>query len=172
MFSAHLDIIYGVPRGSICEPVLLNIGLRDLLFKDYTLGFANFDDTTPGKCRSTLNEVMHNLEITAYIFFEWFSFHNLKANASKCHLFLFFLSKFSGECQRFHHTKQKLWEIVWNFIHRNFSFWYHINRICCKASQRLHALSRISKYISADKKCMLFKSFKNFKNNTLKTSHS
>ena len=105
MFNAHLDIIYGVQRGSIYEPVLLNIGLRDLLFKDYTPGFANFDDTTPGKCRSTLNEVMHNLEITAYIFFEWFSFHNLKANASKCHLFLFFLSKFYGECQRFHHTK-------------------------------------------------------------------
>ena len=64
MFSVHLDIIYGIPRGSICEPVLLSIGLRDLLFKDYTPAFANFNDTTPGECRSTLNEVMHNLEIT------------------------------------------------------------------------------------------------------------
>ena len=28
----------------------------------------------------------------------------------------------------------------------NFSFEYHINRICRKASQKLHVLSRIAKY--------------------------
>ena len=34
-----------------------------------------------------------------------------------------------------------------------------MNRICLKASQKLHALFRIAKYISEDKKHMLFKSF-------------
>ena len=33
------------------------------------------------------------------------------------------------------------------------------NRFCRKAGQKLHALSRIAKYISEDKKRMLFKSF-------------
>ena len=45
------------------------------------------------------------------------------------------------------------------FIDSNFTFEYHINRICRKTSQKLHALSRISKYISGDKKHLLFKSF-------------
>ena len=45
------------------------------------------------------------------------------------------------------------------YIDSNFWFEYHINRICRKASQKLHALSRIVKYISEDKKHMLFKSF-------------
>ena len=45
------------------------------------------------------------------------------------------------------------------YIDSNFSFEYHINRICRKASQKLHAWSRIAKYISEDKKRMLFKSF-------------
>ena len=31
---------------------------------------------------------MNNLEITTEKMFEWFSFNNLKASASKCHLFI------------------------------------------------------------------------------------
>ena len=41
------------------------------------------------------------------------------------------------------------------FIDSNFTFEYHINRISDKASQKLHALSRISKYISGDKKTFI-----------------
>ena len=41
----------------------------------------------------------------------------------------------------------------------NLSFEYHVNRICRKASQKLHAFSRIAKSISEDKNRMLFKSF-------------
>ena len=44
-------------------------------------------------------------------------------------------------------------------IDSTFSFEYHVNRICRRASQNLHALSRTGKYTSADKKGMLFKSF-------------
>ena len=55
-FSAYLDIIYGVPQGSIFGPLLLNIDLCDLFFEDYSPDFADFaDDTTPYECRPTLN---------------------------------------------------------------------------------------------------------------------
>ena len=60
-----------------------------MFFEDYSPDFANFaDDTTPYDCRPTPNEVMNNLEITKEKLFEWFSFNHLKANGSKCHLFL------------------------------------------------------------------------------------
>ena len=86
-------------------------------------------------------------------------FQQLKANASKCHLFL---SPYhpvpvnikdsiteSGNCEKF----------LGIYIDSNLLFEYHINRICPKVSQKLHALSRIAKYISEDKKCILSKSF-------------
>ena len=87
-FSDYLDIIYGVPQGSILGRLLFNIDLCDLFFEDYSSDFANYaDDTTTYECGPTLNEVMNNLEITTEKMFKWFNFNNLKANASKCHLF-------------------------------------------------------------------------------------
>ena len=88
MFSAYFDIIYGVTQGSILGLLLFDIDLCDLLFEDYTSDFDFTDDTTPYECRPTLNEVMNNLETATEKMFEWFSFSNLKANASKCHLLL------------------------------------------------------------------------------------
>ena len=44
-------------------------------------------------------------------------------------------------------------------IDSNFTFQEHINNLYRKPSQKLHALSRISHYLSPNKKCILFKKF-------------
>ena len=44
-------------------------------------------------------------------------------------------------------------------IDSDFTFEEHINTLCRKASQKLHALSRISQYLSQRKKQILFKTF-------------
>ena len=99
---------------------------------------------------------MNNPEITTEKMFEWFSFNNLKANASKCHLFLSpyhpVLVNIKGSITE----SSNCVKLLGIYIDSNFSFEYHINRICRKASQKLNALSRITKYISEDKKRMLF----------------
>ena len=121
--------------------------------------FANFADTTPYECGLTLNEVMNNLETTTEKMFEWFSFNNLKANASKCHLFLSPYQPVPVNIKGSIIESSNCEKLLGIYIDSNFSFEYHINRICRKASQKLHALCRIAKYISEDNKRMLFKSF-------------
>ena len=66
---------------------------------------------------------------------------------------------FQCKYQRFHYWKQQLAEIFRIYKDSNFSFECHINRICYKASQKLHALPRIAKYISEDKKRVTLISF-------------
>ena len=162
LFSAYLDITYGVPQGSIlvCWPLLFNIDLCDLFLEDYSSDFANFaDDTTPYKCRPELNEVMNNLETTIEKMFEWFSFNNFKANVSKCHLRYSPYQPVPVNIKGSITESSNCKKLLGIYIDSNFSSEYHINRICYRASQKLHALSRIAKYISEDKKHMLFKSF-------------
>ena len=91
---------------------------------------------------------MNNLEITPDLMFEWFNFNNLKANASKCHLSISTYQLVSVNVRGSiieSSNCEKMLEI------NNFSFEYHINRICRIESQKLHVLSRIAKYSSKDK---------------------
>ena len=140
--------------------MLFDIDLCDLFFEDYSSDFANYaDDTTPYECGPTLNEVMNKLEITTERMFEWFSFNNLKANASKCHLFFSPYQPFPVNIKGSIIESSNCEKLLGIYKNSNFSFEYHINRICRKASQKVHALYRIAKLISEKKKHMLFKSF-------------
>ena len=159
-FSTYLDIVYGVPQGSILGPPLFNIDLCDLFFGNYSSDFANFaDDTTPYECGHSFNEVINNFETTTEKVFEWFSFHNLKANTLKCQLIVSPYEPVSLNVSGSTIESSSCEKLLGIFIDSNFTFEYNINRICRKTSQKLQALSRVSKYISGDKKHLLFKSF-------------
>ena len=152
-FSAYLDIIYRVPQGSILGSLLFNIDLCDLYFQDHNSDFANFaGDTTPYECGPTI-------ETTTEKMFEWFSSNNLKTNASKYHFFLSPYQPVSVNIKGSIIGSSNCEKLLVIYIDSNFSFEYHINRISRKANQKLHALSRIAKYLSEGKKRMLFKSF-------------
>ena len=140
-FSAYLDIIYGIPQGSMLGPLLFNIDLRDLVFEDYCSEFANFaDDTTPYNCEPTLNKVVNTLETTTEKMFKWFGFSNLKANASKGHLFLSPYQPVPVNIKGSIIESSNCEKLLGIYTHSNFSFEYHVNRICPKASQKLAKL--------------------------------
>ena len=92
------------------------------------------------------------MELTIEKMFNWFKFNNLKANASEYH---FFLSPYQHTSIKSSNS-EKLLAIT---IDSDFTFEEHINTLCRKASHKLHALSRISQYLSQHKERILFKTF-------------
>ena len=82
-YSETLQIIYGVPQGSILGPMLFNVDLIDFfLAEHYKLDFSNYTDdtTTTFNSRSTILETIPDLEITSDNLFNWFCYNNFKAN--------------------------------------------------------------------------------------------
>ena len=160
-YSEILDIIFGVPQGSILGPLLFNINIIDLfLIEHYRSDFSNYaDDTTPYNCGNTFLEVISDLETTINNHFDWFCCNNFKVNTSKCHLFL------SRSNLKFINIKnvsiggsfsEKFLGVT---VDSNFTFEKYINELCKKGNQKLHALARCAKYMSTEKRRTLFKAF-------------
>ena len=108
------------------------------------------DDTTLYVTEQDIEQVIKTLEQDVVITREWLKNNYMKLNEEKCNLINFSKSNINTSLKIDNTTikpskEQKLLGIS---VDKNLSFKGHVESLCKKASQKLHALSRISNYMN------------------------
>ena len=156
-FSELLNIIHGVPQVSIFGPLLFIIYICDLFFVNKDVNFSSYaDHTTPFITGMSFEQIIPQLEIILLDISQWFMNNNLKANAGKFHVFL---SPYEDN-----NSWKLRYKIKWHWRtprsnNSNLNFKEHILSLWKKENRKIHALSRVSKYMTLNKRHILMKSF-------------
>ena len=121
--------------------------LTDYLIEEADI-MSYADDNTLYMCSKNVDVTLEKLEEVGKAFFEWFPNNFLKATADKCHLILSTDEPFSINIDNEvikNSNNKKLLEIN---LYNELGFDTHVANICNRASKKLHALVRISQFMT------------------------
>ena len=150
-FSNWREITTGIPQGSILGPLLFDIFISDIFLFVESSNVCNYaDDNTLFAFGKTFDEVTRKLQNDFLILDEWFFNNFLVLNSDKCHFMTLgtpnTLSNF--KCKNITiTTSEKLLGVI---IDNKLDFAEHLNTVCKKANLKLHALNRISRFLSPE----------------------
>ena len=151
------QIKVGVTQGSILGPLRFNIFIKDIfLFVKHTKITNYADDNTPYLCRNNADDVIKDLKYDANILINWLNNNLLKINAHKSHV-LMVPEKNSqpikiGDSSISCSSEETLLSML---IDNKLTFDPHMEQLCKKGTQKLHALKRIAQYMTIKQKKLI-----------------
>ena len=165
-YSSWKEIINGVPQGSVLGPLLFNLFINDIFYFVKDSDICNYaDDNTLSVSDVDIDNIINRLEVDICLLNKWFNDNGLALNKNKCQFMIVesnraarnevsnisFGNTTIAEC-----NKSQLLGITFD---KNISMTDHINKMCKRASNKLHALARISSYLSDHQRKILMHSF-------------
>ena len=161
-FSEWLEILLGVPQGSILGPLLFNIFINDFFAFITSCEVCNYaDDNTLYSCSSTFENVVSDLESGLIKALRWLDLNQLVANPEKFQVMFLGVNakKLSLRVKDKIIISKDYVKLLGITIDDHLKFDKHINDICKKANFKVNCLYRIRKYVDEKQASTLCNAF-------------